>query len=141
VFWDSLQSLYPKTAEGTGSDQKEPVPLVPQSSWVPGSCWSQFLPVLGQMLCPPYLLIYMILGMLECLGMDLPLGFSLVYLFRELNFVLFCFLFFRDRVSLCSPGCPGTHFVDQAGLELRNPPASASHVLGLKVCATTPGGN
>ncbi len=25
------------------------------------------------------------------------------------------------RVSLCSPGCPGTHFVDQAGLELRLP--------------------
>jgi hypothetical protein len=46
---------------------------------------------------------------------------------------------FRDRVSLCSPGCPGTHFVDQAGLELRNLPASASRVLGLKVCATTPG--
>jgi hypothetical protein len=22
-------------------------------------------------------------------------------------------------VSLCSPGCPGTHFVDQAGLELQ----------------------
>jgi hypothetical protein len=35
-------------------------------------------------------------------------------------------------VSLCSPGCPGTHSVDQAGLELRNPPASASRVLGLK---------
>jgi hypothetical protein len=33
--------------------------------------------------------------------------------------------------------CPGTHSVDQAGLELRNPPASASHVLGLKTCATT----
>jgi hypothetical protein len=31
---------------------------------------------------------------------------------------------FRDRVSLYSPGCPGTHFVDQAGLELINPPAS-----------------
>ena len=45
-------------------------------------------------------------------------------------------LFFRDRVSLYSPGCPGTHFVDQAGLELRNPPASASQVLGLKVCTT-----
>jgi hypothetical protein len=47
-----------------------------------------------------------------------------VYLFV----VLFCFVFFvfRDRVSLCSPGCPGTHFVDRAGLELRNPPASAS---------------
>jgi hypothetical protein len=44
-----------------------------------------------------------------------------------------------DRVSLCSPGCPETHSVDQAGLELRNPPASASQVLGLKACATTPG--
>jgi hypothetical protein len=50
-------------------------------------------------------------------------------------FVFVC-LFFRDRVSLCSPGCPGTHFVDQAGIELRNPPASASQVLGLKVSAT-----
>jgi hypothetical protein len=46
---------------------------------------------------------------------------------------------FRDRDSLCSPGCPETHFVDQASLELRNPPASASRVLGLKACATTPG--
>jgi hypothetical protein len=56
-----------------------------------------------------------------------------------MNF-LFCFvLFFQDRVSLCSPGCPGTHSVDQAGLELRNPPAFASRVLGLKACATTPG--
>jgi hypothetical protein len=36
------------------------------------------------------------------------------------------YLVLRDRVSLCSPGCPGTHSVDQAGLELRNPPASAS---------------
>jgi hypothetical protein len=48
-------------------------------------------------------------------------------------------LFFQDRVSLCSPGCPGTHSVDQAGLELRNPPASASQVLGLKAWATIPG--
>jgi hypothetical protein len=38
-------------------------------------------------------------------------------------------LVFRDRVSLCSPGCSGTHFVDQAGLKLRNPPASASRML------------
>jgi hypothetical protein len=45
----------------------------------------------------------------------------------------------RDRVSLYSPGCPGTHFIDQTGLELRNPPAYASQVLGLKACATTPG--
>ena len=56
-------------------------------------------------------------------------------------FVLFCFCLFRDRVSLYSPGCTRTHFVDQAGLELRNPPASASasRVLGLKACTTTPG--
>jgi hypothetical protein len=59
-----------------------------------------------------------------------------IYLF----FILFFyFLFFQDRVSLCGPGCPGTHSVDQAGLKLRNPPASASRVLGLKACATTPG--
>jgi hypothetical protein len=44
--------------------------------------------------------------------------------------------FFADRVSLYSPGYPGTHSIDQAGLELRNPPASASRVLGLKACAT-----
>jgi hypothetical protein len=55
-------------------------------------------------------------------------------------FVLFCcffffFLVFQDRVSLYSPGCPGTHFVDQAGLELRDPPAFASRVLGLKAYA------
>jgi hypothetical protein len=48
------------------------------------------------------------------------------------------FFFFQDRVSLYSPGYTGTHFVDQAGLELRNPPASASQVPGLKACATTP---
>ncbi|GAB1300304.1 B- and T-lymphocyte attenuator [Apodemus speciosus] len=42
------------------------------------------------------------------------------------------FILHLDRASLCSPGCPGTHFVDQAGLELRNPPASASQVLGLQ---------
>jgi hypothetical protein len=59
----------------------------------------------------------------------------------DTNLFVFCFfwfgLVFQDRVSLCSPGCPGTHSVDQAGLELRNLPASASQVLGLKACATT----
>jgi hypothetical protein len=55
-----------------------------------------------------------------------------------LVFCWFVLLFvFQNRVSLCSPSCPGTHFVDQAGLELRNLPASASRVLGLKVCAIT----
>jgi hypothetical protein len=55
-------------------------------------------------------------------------------IFLFVCFVLF--LFFWYWVSLCSPGCPETHFVDQAGLELRNPPASASQVLRLKACAT-----
>jgi hypothetical protein len=55
-----------------------------------------------------------------------------------LFFWFLVFWFFWDRVSLYSPGCPGTHFVNQAGLELRNPPSSASGVLVLKVCTTTP---
>jgi hypothetical protein len=55
-----------------------------------------------------------------------------------LFFVCLFVCFFRDRVSLYSPGYPGTHFVDQAGLKLRNPPASASGVLGLKACTTMP---
>jgi hypothetical protein len=70
-----------------------------------------------------------------------------VELWLTLSVCLFVYLFiyfpllstsvFRDRVSLCSPGCLGTHTVDQVGLKLRSPPASASRVLGLKVCATT----
>jgi hypothetical protein len=48
-------------------------------------------------------------------------------------------IWFFERVSLCSPGCPRTHSVDQAGLKLRNPPTSASQVLGLKAGATSAG--
>jgi hypothetical protein len=33
------------------------------------------------------------------------------FFFSVLKFYLF-FFSFRDRVSLCSPGCPGTHSVD-----------------------------
>jgi hypothetical protein len=59
--------------------------------------------------------------------------------FRPISFFFSLFYFiFPDRVSLCSPGCPGTNFVDQAGLKLRNVPASACRVLGLKACATMP---
>lgn len=43
--------------------------------------------------------------------------------------LFFCFLY--------SPGHPGTHSVDKAGLELRNLSASASQVHGPKACATT----
>ncbi|GAB1294850.1 Protein TOPAZ1 [Apodemus speciosus] len=54
------------------------------------------------------------------------IGISAVYFYHRL------LLWTKDRVSLCSPGCPGTHPVDQADLELRNLPASASQVLRLK---------
>jgi hypothetical protein len=64
------------------------------------------------------------------------LKYSLLY---QLQVSTFFFFLRQDRVSLYSPGCPGTHFVDQAGLKLRNLPVSASQVLELKVCATMPG--
>jgi hypothetical protein len=57
--------------------------------------------------------------------------------FSNSRVVFLCNFFFQDRVSLYSSGCPGTHSVDQTGLELRNPPASAFQVLGLKACTTT----
>jgi hypothetical protein len=60
---------------------------------------------------------------------------SLAWVVRHCLFCFVLFWFFRDRI-LYSPGCPGTHSVDQAGLELRNSPASASQVLGLKSCTT-----
>jgi hypothetical protein len=47
-----------------------------------------------------------------------------------INWFLFSFL---ERVSLCSPDCPGALFV-----EICHP---VSQVLGLKVCVTTPGLN
>ena len=55
-----------------------------------------------------------------------------IYLF------IYLFLVFRDRVSLCSPGCPGIHSVDHVGFELKNTPPSASQVLASKACASTP---
>jgi hypothetical protein len=48
-----------------------------------------------------------------------------------LFFVLFVCLFVFSR-PLYSSGSPGTHSVEQAGLELRNPPASTSQVLARK---------
>ena len=58
---------------------------------------------------------------------------SLIYFLP--SFFLFIFflscIFFWDRFSLCSSGCPGTHSVDQADLRLRD-----SQLLGLKMCTT-----
>jgi hypothetical protein len=48
------------------------------------------------------------------------------------------FVLFPDRVSLCSPGCPGTRSAEQASPELRDPPASAFPVVGLKEHTTMP---
>ena len=45
-------------------------------------------------------------------------GFVLVLVLVWFGLVWFG-LVFRHRVSLCSPACPGTHSVDQAGLELK----------------------
>lgn len=47
-------------------------------------------------------------------------------------------LIFQDKFSPCSPACPGTYFVDQVGLKVGDFPASASGMLGLKVCASMP---
>ena len=58
-----------------------------------------------------------------------------IYLCRDfLYFILFWFFgfgFFRNRVSLYSSGCPGTNYVDQAGLKYRNLLASASQSAGI----------
>jgi hypothetical protein len=66
-----------------------------------------------------------------------PLNCFILFCFWWGLLLFFCFLFwFFDTGFLC---VALTHFVDQAGLGLRNPPASASPVLGLKACATAPG--
>jgi hypothetical protein len=54
--------------------------------------------------------------------------------------VLFYFYFWQgifETGFLCVALAVLEDSVDQASLELRNPPASASQVLGLKACATT----
>jgi len=54
--------------------------------------------------------------------------------------LFFCFVLFFETGFLCVAlvsVCPGTLSVDQAGLELRNLPASASQVQGLNAWVTT----
>jgi hypothetical protein len=52
-------------------------------------------------------------------------------------FVLFCFVLFCFETGFLCVAPTVSHSVDQAGLELRNPPASVSQVLGLKASTTT----
>lgn len=58
-------------------------------------------------------------------------------MYGSASFFLFVFAFW-DRVAQCSPGCPET-LETQADLKARDLPVSASHVLGLNVCAITVG--
>lgn len=53
-------------------------------------------------------------------------------------FSFFYFAFFLQKVSLCSHGCPGTHFVDQVGLKLTDPPGSASKGVHRRCPASPP---
>ena len=69
-------------------------------------------------------------------GSDVFLFVCLFVCFWWWWFDLFvCFI--KTGFLLYSPGCPRTRSVNQAGLELRDLPVSASQVLELKACTTT----
>ena len=85
----------------------------------------------------------MIFSLDEILGYILFVFCFCFVLFLFICFIVFIwfglvwfFFFFFPETEL-SLGYPGTHSVEHAVLELRNLPASAFQVLGLKVCATT----
>lgn len=54
--------------------------------------------------------------------------------YANLEFFFECWL---DVVNLYNSGCPGTNFVDLAGLELRDCLASASQMLEIKLYTPT----
>ena len=60
----------------------------------------------------------------------------IVFVLFGFGFISFVFVFvfvcLFETGFLCSPDCPGTHSVGQAGLKLRNLPAFAFNVLGIK---------
>lgn len=53
-----------------------------------------------------------------------------------LFFFFFCWVAVQDR-DLCNSGCPRFYYIDQVGL--RDMPACASRMLGLKLRAIMPG--
>jgi hypothetical protein len=57
--------------------------------------------------------------------------------FHFISFHFISFWFFETGFLCVALAVLETHCVDQTGLGLRNPPASASQVLGLKACTTT----
>jgi hypothetical protein len=85
---------------------------------MPPSCNSQSL-LLPHTLYP---LIYFVSIHLSILDISCPWSLMACALFFVCLFFLLLFLVFRDRVSLYSTGCPGTHFVDLApNSEIRLP--------------------
>lgn len=59
---------------------------------------------------------------------------ALSYFLGTYSFILLNGFGFQDKGSLYSRGYPETDYVDQSSLELRDLPASATWVLGLKAC-------
>lgn len=44
-----------------------------------------------------------------------------------------CFIYlFKDRASLCGPGCPGALYIEQTGLHLTDSPVSLLPNAGIK---------
>lgn len=60
----------------------------------------------------------------SCLGIHLSALTPVALVTYVAN--LYDFFLFSKQVSPCSPSCPGSYFVDQAGLELRDLPVSVS---------------
>ena len=85
-----------------------------------------------------FMVILLVLGLMKMFCNQMVL--MVVYLCDCIGSLPAClpaFLrFFETGFSLCSPGCPGTHSVDQAGLELRNPPAFCLYTYGLDTLPT-----
>ena len=92
----------------------------------PCGCWKLILGLVQE--CS-----YHWVGSSNCHGCPVS---SELYFFFCCCFLFVLVLVFRDRVSLSSSGCPGTHSVEQAGLKLRDPPASASMTHGTNAVAT-----
>lgn len=59
-------------------------------------------------------------------------SFKFFIIFLPLLLFLVAIYLFIEKVSLCSLDCPGTCSIDWADLELRDLPAVASQVLGIK---------
>ena len=64
-------------------------------------------------------------------------GVRMVYNYC-LSYISFSFIF-KDRVSLCSPGCPGNHSVDQTDLKLIEILPLLPKCLDLRHVSSTPG--